>query len=180
MLLGAAGGVCGPRCGDVAPEVTGDIGWGIWDADACGFLSAAFLTEPFFIARNAGYHMATPGGTETIISLCRKLNLKKFAWQQRCYRSWQTPHLQWVPASSFPGIGKNFTFILPTFYSIAPGTDWAALCWQLIFLLSCRLWFTQILPALEILSAEANRAGRDRSRGLDPKCFQSLESPILQ
>lgn len=76
MLLAAAGGVCWPRCGDVAPEVTGGIGWAVWDADACAFLPVAFLTEPFFMATNAGYHMAIPARTETITSLCRKLNLK--------------------------------------------------------------------------------------------------------
>lgn len=75
MLLWAAGGACWPRC-DVAPELAGDIGWGIRDTDACGFLPEYFLTEPFIIARNAGYHMAISGRTETNISLCRKLNLK--------------------------------------------------------------------------------------------------------
>lgn len=76
MVLWAAGDVCWPRCGDGAPELTGDIGWGIWGADTCGFLPEAFLTEPFFIAKNAGYHMAISGRTETNISLCTKLNLK--------------------------------------------------------------------------------------------------------
>lgn len=76
MFLAAAGGVCWPRCGRVAPEGTGDIGRGIRDPGASGFLPGIFLTEPFFIARNAGYHMAIPGRSETSISLCRKLNLK--------------------------------------------------------------------------------------------------------
>lgn len=79
MFLGAAGGVCWPRCADVAPGLTGDIGRGILDADASGFLTGAFLSEPFFMARNAGDHMAIPARTETVISPCRKLNLKRFA-----------------------------------------------------------------------------------------------------
>lgn len=58
MLLQADGDACWLRGdGDLVLGLTGDIGLGVREADVCGFLLNAFLSEPFFIARNTEYHM---------------------------------------------------------------------------------------------------------------------------